>query len=144
MIVSILSTLLALIFTVLAGFHVYWASGGEWGVEQASPSKEGAEGNVKIPKFAAFIVALILGSFALLYLLKAGFISLPIPERVITYASWIIPSLFLIRAVGEFKYVGFFKKIKNTEFGKMDTKLFSPLCLAIGLAGMFIWLESFY
>jgi len=37
-----------------------------------------------------------------------------------------------LRAIGEFKYLGFFKKIKNTEFAIADSKLFSPLSLAIG------------
>lgn len=30
-------------------------------------------------------------------------------------------------------YIGFFKKIKNTRFGRNDTKYYSPLCLLIGL-----------
>jgi hypothetical protein len=38
-----------------------------------------------------------------------------------------------LRAIGDFNYVGFFKKIKHTKFGKNDTKYFSPLCLTIGV-----------
>ncbi len=50
----------------------------------------------------------------------------------------IIPIVFIIRAIGEFHYVGFFKQIKDTDFGQMDTLLFSPLCLVIGLMGFAI------
>ncbi|WP_281635816.1 DUF3995 domain-containing protein [Flavobacterium marginilacus] len=38
-----------------------------------------------------------------------------------------------MRAIGDFNYVGFFKKIKLAKFGKNDTKYFSPLCLIIGI-----------
>jgi len=34
--------------------------------------------------------------------------------------------------------VGFFKKIKHTEFAKSDSKIFSPLCLSIGVIGVLI------
>jgi hypothetical protein len=40
--------------------------------------------------------------------------------------------------MGEFNYVGFFKKVKDTEFAKWDTKLFSPLCLLISSFGFAI------
>jgi len=44
-------------------------------------------------------------------------------------------SIFLLRAIGDFNYVGFFKKIKDTNFGKMDSKYYSPLCLVIAIMG---------
>lgn len=35
----------------------------------------------------------------------------------------------LARAVGDFRLVGFFKKVKGSEFALMDTLLYSPLCV---------------
>jgi hypothetical protein len=46
---------------------------------------------------------------------------------------WIIVLTFLIRAIGDFNYVGFFKKQKKTIFGKADTKFYTPLCLTIAI-----------
>ena len=54
------------------------------------------------------------------------------------YTGWIISILFFIRAIGDFKYVGFFKKVKQTTFGEMDTTYFSPLCLVISMVGILI------
>ena len=52
------------------------------------------------------------------------------------FGGWVIPIIFLLRAIGEFKYVGIFKRVKKTKFGRFDTKLFSPLCLIISILGI--------
>ncbi len=56
------------------------------------------------------------------------------------YTGWLISAIFIIRAIGDFNAVGFFKKIKQTEFANYDTKYFSPLCLSLG--AVFIMLSS--
>jgi hypothetical protein len=33
--------------------------------------------------------------------------------------------------VGEFKYVGFFKRVRGTRFATLDTLVYSPLCLLL-------------
>lgn len=44
------------------------------------------------------------------------------------------------RAVGDFNHVGFFKRRKATTFARLDTRLYSPLALALGLgAGIVAW-----
>ena len=58
---------------------------------------------------------------------------------VYNYGYYFLAGIFILRAIGDFKYVGFFKKVKNTPFAKLDSKFYSPLCLLIGLA--FIWIE---
>jgi len=142
MIVTILSITLFLIFTVLGGFHFYWFLGGVWGLEKVIPSKDNVVSTIQIPKLATLIVGLILISFGLMYLIKSNLINIPIPIWITNYGYWLIPSIFLLRAIGEFNYVGFFKKIKNTEFAKADSKIFSPLCLIIGIIGILIQLIS--
>ena len=42
----------------------------------------------------------------------------------------------MVRAVGDFRYVGFFKSLGDDPFCSWDTWLFSPLCLAIALAAL--------
>jgi hypothetical protein len=54
------------------------------------------------------------------------------------YGLWILMTLFILRAIGDFKYMGFFKKIKNTKFGQNDTKYFAPLCLIIGILTLLV------
>jgi hypothetical protein len=49
--------------------------------------------------------------------------------------------VFLVRAVGEFKLVGFFKRVRGTSFARWDTWLFSPLCLGISFAALWLALH---
>lgn len=44
--------------------------------------------------------------------------------------------VLFLRAIGDFRLVGFFKQIRDTRFARLDTILYSPLCLvmAIGTA----------
>lgn len=115
--------------------------GGKWGLEKVIPTtKEDNSKNIPIPKFATLIVAIVLMSFGLVYLMKSGFITVALPPITLKYVYWFIPAIFILRAIGEFKYVGLFKKVKNTEFAKADSNLFIPLCLIIGIVGILIQL----
>jgi len=125
---------------VLSGFHFYWLFGGKWGTDKVFPTKTNQSSKPPIPKFAILIVALGLAFFGLLYLIKSGLITAQLPHWV-TYAYWIIPAIFILRSIGEFNYVGFFKKVKDTPFAKADTKIFAPLCLTIGVLGILIQLN---
>ncbi|MFS4466204.1 DUF3995 domain-containing protein [Maribacter sp. 2210JD10-5] len=138
MITALLSIILLIIFIFLGSIHFYWLFGGKWGLEKALPTKEIGTKAIQPPKIATAIVGLGLISFGLFYLVKSGFITFQVPNWIIAYGSWIIPSIFILRAIGDFRYVGFFKKIKNTEFAKADSKWFAPLCLTIGIFGILI------
>ncbi|MFK8046240.1 MAG: DUF3995 domain-containing protein [Crocinitomicaceae bacterium] len=76
----------------------------------------------------------------LLYLVKFGLISFQIPNWINTYFYWIIPLVFITRALGDFNYVGIFKKIKDTDFAMADSRIFIHLCLTIGALGFAIQL----
>ncbi|KAB1066489.1 DUF3995 domain-containing protein [Tamlana haliotis] len=137
----ILPTILTTIFITLALIHFNWVIGGQFGLHASLPTNENGEIMLKPKKYDSAIVGLGLTAFALFYSLKAGLLNFTLPEWVFTYGGWIIPIIFLIRAIGEFKYVGFFKKVKQTQFAKADTKLFSPLCLFIAVSGVIIQLS---
>lgn len=86
----------------------------------------------------SLIVGVGLLFFATFYLLKVRGIELDLPTWVMKAAGWLIPLIFLLRAMGDFKYIGFFKKVKETDFAVRDTRFYSPLCLFIGLNGVFV------
>ena len=46
--------------------------------------------------------------------------------------------VFLARAVGDFPLVGFFKPDNGTAFATWDTWLYSPLCVVLGSATVFV------
>ncbi len=138
MMYTILAFVLFLIFTALGAIHVYWLFGGTWALRKAIPTKDKDAAMMPIPRSATLVVAVVLLAFGQLYLLKSGVFTFSLPDWVTTFGYWGIPTLFILRAIGEFKYVGFFKKIKTTEFAIADSKVFSPLCLCIGIVGMIL------
>jgi hypothetical protein len=50
--------------------------------------------------------------------------------------SYLLALGLLARAVGEFRYVGFFKRVRGSRFARLDTLIYSPVCLllAVGVA----------
>jgi len=48
-------------------------------------------------------------------------------------AVWLIAAVFALRAIGDFRYVGFFKRIRDTRFARLDTLAYSPLCAVLGV-----------
>ena len=138
MILNILSIILFLTFLTLGGIHFYWVLGGKWGLKNAIPTKkENEDINFKPSSFATFLVGLFLTTFACFYLFQTSIFVFKLPSWS-NHFLWILPSAFLIRAIGDFKYVGFFKSIKSTLFAKWDRILFSPLCFAISIIGFLI------
>lgn len=138
----LLSILLSLILIALAMIHFHWAVGGKFGFTEALPTKESGERVLNPTKIDCAIVGIGLTAFGIFYLLRSGLIEYDIPEWGVKYAGWIIPTIFLLRAIGDFKYVGLFKRVKNTNFGKLDTNFFSPLCLIIAVLAIIIqWMN---
>ncbi len=129
-----LALLLCATFFILGTFHFYWLGGGNWGLQQVIPAKEHGEKTFVVPKFATLIVALGLMAVGFLYLNRVlGWIS-----HLPSVFYWSVPVVFALRAIGDFKYVGLFKKVKNSDFAKADTKIFVPLCLGISTAGLLL------
>lgn len=138
MITIILSIILSLVFLFFGGIHFYWVFGGKWSLEKVIPTKTNDLNINSIPKFATVIVGLVFLFFGLIYVIKSGLVNIQIPNWIINYGYYIVPILFLLRAIGDFKYVGFFKSITTTTFAIWDQKLFAPLCLFISITSFII------
>ncbi|GGF14171.1 DUF3995 domain-containing protein [Flavobacterium limi] len=121
------------IFLFLSSIHFYWAFGGKWGSKGVFPSNPDGSPMRPPSVLATLIVAAGLLAFSLFYLIKGGYFSVGLPLWINKNGLWVLTGIFILRAVGDFKYLGFFKKIKNSKFAVNDTKLYSPLCLAIGI-----------
>lgn len=121
--------ILAAILTVLAAIHVYWAFGGKWGATKVTP------------KLADGQALFIPGPFATLAVTSLLLVAAAISAGLVLteYRLWLMPAMaavFALRAIGEFRYCGFFKRIRNTEFAYWDTRLYSPLCLAMAVLAL--------
>ncbi|MFT4534589.1 MAG: hypothetical protein ACJA1A_002355 [Saprospiraceae bacterium] len=134
----IIILILAIILFILSLIHFNWARGGIWGFENALPTNEKGERILNPRKIDSLIVGLGLLGFAFFYLHLSSLLTLAIFELIMHYLKWIIPSIFMLRAIGDFRYVGLFKKVKNTKFGRFDTYYFTPLCIIIVMLGLLI------
>jgi hypothetical protein len=135
---SFLSLTLSLVFISIAIIHFSWVLGGKYGLDSALPSKENGERVFNPKRIDTAIVGFGLTAFAFFYLIKSGFIDFQIPGWLMNSGGWLISGIFMLRAMGDFKYVGLFRKINDTKFAKKDRQFFTPLCLFIGIAAVFI------
>lgn len=130
---TIIAVLLFLVFLFLSLLHFYWAFGGKWGTEGVYPTPD-AQTPPRNPGIrSTLIVAFGLFGFSIFYLIKVNIVFIELPLWIEKYGLWILAAIFMVRAIGDFKYLGFFKKIKNTKFGQNDTRYFAPLCFLIGV-----------
>lgn len=118
--------------------HFYWALGGRWGFDSSLPTNKKGDRLLNPRATDSFIVGIGLLGFTLFYLNTFGVNILSYPNWLASLIGWFIPAIFTLRAIGDFRYVGFFKKIEGTKFSRMDTKLFSPLCIFVGILGFIV------
>jgi hypothetical protein len=127
---GVIALLVATIFIFLSGLHLYWVLFGIKDPTQVLPTTEEGKLMMKPGKVGTLLVGLFLAFFASVYLNKTlEFIHF----EGLTYISMGIGFLFLARTIGDFKYVGFFKSVKSTNFAFMDTRYYSPLTLMVAV-----------
>ena len=121
---------LASVLAFLSGLHIYWAFGGRWGWGAAIPQIDGRP-TFTPSRFATLLVALGLAAAAALPLVRTGALPFAVPAWLSQWSAVFLALIFLVRAVGDFRLVGFFKRVRGTPFAIWDTRLFSPLCLLL-------------
>ena len=132
--IEALAFFVSCILLVLAGIHFYWAFGGAWGFDATLPTDAHGKRMLNPKKTDSLIVGLGLLIFGAYYLMITCILTHTIPNWLYVLLGWLIPIIFFARAIGDFRYIGFFKKIKTTRFAKYDTWYYSPLCLILSIA----------
>jgi hypothetical protein len=138
--IPIPALILCFLFVSLAGIHIFWAFSQRTGPGGVTPTENG-EPVFRPGRVATLAVAAILAAAAGVTLWRGAW-----PDAG---ASWIprtgivvIALVFSARAVGDFRHVGFFKRVRGTRFARNDTLVFSPLCIAI--SALALWLALGY
>jgi hypothetical protein len=127
-----LALALSSIFVGLAMWHFVMAGRPTSGRSGAVPVTDGKA--LFVPSARATVavgVALLL--FAALVAGTAGLISFGLPGWLLRWLSYGLALGLLARAIGEFRYVGFFKRVVGSRFATLDTFVYSPLCLALAV-----------
>ena len=115
----------------------FWFIGGTTGLVYAFPKK--AKGKKYRPsKILLFITTAVLAGMTLLCLGQTGTFNSVLSEESLKWGNRLIGIVFLARSIGSFKYVGFTKTSRNSEFATTDTYLISPLCLVIALIQFYL------
>ncbi len=136
----ILVSINTVIFIALGGIHFYWLMGGKWGLASSLPSNPSTQELLFKPSvIGTLIVACGLLLFAIITLGNLIVFPFDIDQRYFHWGNLVISVIFLLRAVGDFKYVGFFKRIHETPFAKMDSRFYSPLCFIISVIEFLIF-----
>jgi len=127
---------LVIVFSMLSLLHVYWACGGRVALVAAIPEVNGR------PAFRpgvaiTLVVAVGLASFAVLVAVGSGLLPSPLPPALVRLALHALALVFALRAIGDFRLVGFSKRVRGSRFARLDSLVYSPLCLAIA-AGVLV------
>jgi hypothetical protein len=135
-----ISIALAVLLLLLAALHVAWAAGSRLGDSVVIPKVSGRP--LFTPSRGATLLvagALLAGSF--LALAQGHLVPALLPDWVVQWIAFAAGTAFLLRAVGEFRLVGFFKRVRDTAFARWDTWCFSPLCVLMGSAFWYLALH---
>ena len=131
------------IFALLGALHVSWALGLRSGWDVVLPTSPGGARLLAPTRATTWAVALALFGASATLLCRLGHWQRFVPRAPVRWATRAIGVLFLLRAVGDFRMVGFWKTIKGTPFARWDTHLFSPLCIGIAaLVAIADWLPD--
>lgn len=124
----------AAVLAALSLLHWYWAAGGRGGQGAVVPTADGRA--LLVPSRAATVVvaALLAASAGLL----TGAALEWSPRVGFRVGAAGVGLVLLVRAVGERRYLGFFKRERGTEFARRDTWLYSPLCVALGAVAVLV------
>ena len=119
------------VLLALAAIHVYWATGGQRFAEASVPTRtptiEGSGTPLFVPGPISTLGVAAGLTGAAVVVARAGFAA-----RQRGLAN-LVALAFLLRAVGEFRYVGFSKRVRGTEFSRRDDLIYSPLCLGVSV-----------
>jgi Protein of unknown function (DUF3995) len=133
-----LATVNAAIFLALGALHFYWALGFTWALDVVVPTNATGEKMLRTSATASTIVGIGLCMMSVVHLANARLWLTEFPQ-VIKYSTLAMAIIFLLRAIGDFKWVGLFKKITTTPFAKNDTRYYVPLCLFLSISSFLLF-----
>jgi hypothetical protein len=118
----------------ITGIHFFWLIGGKIGLKYAFPHNSKHRKKIYRPKtIVLFIITGVLALMTFLCLAQTDSFNNILNPEIIIWGNRVTGIIFLFRAIGNFKYLGFTKTFKDTEFAQLDTYIYCPVSLAISL-----------
>jgi|SRR5690606_36707513 len=130
----------AAIFFSIAALHLYWIIGGSEGMDATIPTDSNGRRKFRPGRGITFVVVLGLLLFGLWNLSFAGWLQIQLSPLLTRYGILFIGLIFLMRAIGDFRYIGFTKRQRQTRFARLDTSYYTPLCLMLAVSHFLLFL----
>jgi len=135
---TLLAIGMAVVFCILSLLHVAWAVGIRMGDRAVIPERDDGEPTFHPGPVSTYAVAGLLFIAALLVTQRVGLGRALLPAPLVVPGCWALAVAFVLRAMGEFRYVGFFKRVRGTAFARMDSRYYSPLALLLGIGAALV------
>ena len=131
--IPILAITGAAILTGIAAAHVLWAFGNRIRPSVVIPTRPDGSAVLAPGRGITLVVALLLLTAAFLLIERGGVGPglLAKPWRAIGTGG--VAVVMFLRGIGDFRYVGLFKRERQSPFARMDTRLYTPLVLLLAL-----------
>lgn len=126
----LLAHALAALFVLLALWHFGMAALPSSGKGGAVPSVDG-KALFKPSRLATVGVGVVLLLFAALMAATGGVLRTGLSPMLLAGLSYALAAGLLARGIGDFKYLGLFKRVRGSRFATLDTFVYSPLCLLL-------------
>ncbi|MCX8490464.1 MAG: DUF3995 domain-containing protein [Cyclobacteriaceae bacterium] len=127
----------SVVFFLLGAIYFYWAIGGVWATDVVVPIKPTGEKLFNTLALSCVVVAGGLWVMSFVHAVNARLIFVNTTFSVIHYAT--LAMGVIVRFVGDFKWLGIFKKMSDTAFAKSDTLYFAPLCLFLSVSSFVLF-----
>ncbi len=132
---------LGTVFVLLALLHFYWGFGGAWASTIVLPKREDGSLLFRPGAVASSAVGLLLLAAAYVALASQDWVPGLLSEGKLSAALGLMSAAFFLRALGDFRYCGFVKRIRSTDFARMDTRLYSPMFVLLGVFSLALCLS---
>ncbi|MGN7786828.1 DUF3995 domain-containing protein [Niabella sp. 22666] len=126
------------VFVLLALLHFYWAFGGKWAFDHVIPTDSNGKKLFHPSSLGTLVVAICLMACAWINLACFNWTGNVTNPNYLRYGIRAIGIIFLLRALGDFRYIGYSKRYRTSGFAIKDTLFFSPLCFFLGLSHLIV------
>jgi hypothetical protein len=134
---TVIARLIVAAIAALGLMHVYWALGGRAAKSAAVPEINGRRAFVPT-RAGTLVVAAALFFAASVVAIAGGLFGVGGYKGFFRLLAYGLSATFIGRAIGDFRLVGFFKRVRDTRFARLDTLIFAPGCLVLGLAVLYV------
>lgn len=124
--------------SLIASIHIYWLMGGNWpGTDRRDLIDRvvGRGDQYPSPAINTVVIAVFL-LMAVLPWVQIGSLPSPLDEKVTRGVTYFFAAVFLLRGS-----VGYLPQVQiraTAKFNTLNTRIYSPLCLSLGIAELFL------